>query len=66
MTLGKEHREFTLFLLLCKRVTHTSILRPVKRRVLFFSPLLLHPNNRLEKFVFFICPFSTQQPKIYF
>jgi len=67
MTLGKEHREFTLFLFLCKRVTHASILRPVKRRVLFLlSPLLLHPNNRLENICIFYLPLFNSVAKILF
>jgi hypothetical protein len=41
-------------------MTHASILRPVKLRILLFFPRLHHPNNRLENiFVFYLPVFSS-------
>jgi len=64
MTLGKEHKEFTVPLFLCKRViSDAPILRSSKRRVFICSLSLQHPNSRLENIVFLFAPLRLNSQK---
>jgi len=51
-----------MLLVLCKRVTHASILHAIKNKV-FFIFCLHHTNNRLEIIFFLFAPFQLSSQK---
>ena len=61
MTLGKEQKEFTVPLFLCKWViSDAPILRPAKLTVLICSLSLQLPNSRLENsYIFYLSVFDS-------
>jgi len=63
-TLGKVYRQIAVRLLLTVD-SDASILRPVKHRFFIFFSLYTTQIIVHKLFSIFICPSSTQQPKIY-